>query len=300
MFFYKYGRLSRVTLLSLAFFWLSPSQATVRHEVVKGDTLSGISAQHLGSARHWPLLHQRNAAHVQNPHLIYPKQQIRIRNAWYGDVIVGAGRARIGKSQNLKMQSNPEEVNGYNPIKGQAAYWLGIGGGHFFVLTNTLDLGVGLEADYIDYEKSEGVVHPLVNIAPDFDTLNYRYHTKSYALLGSLRLRWWYSGVGFIEGYSAVGAARNMLSDYRESTPPGSTASPMTHPFQNAASTQAAFGVGVALGYQVSTRWALALGYRYLNTGRAKFKAPGEYDAQPQLSSGILSANMVYLDILFG
>ncbi len=287
-------------LIAILLGW-SQLKAAVRHEVVKGDTLSGISAQHLGDARHWSLLHRRNAAHIPNPHLIYPKQQVRLRNAWYGELLVGAGRTRSGKSQNLPMQSNPMmEVNGYEPIKGQAAYWLGVGGGHFFVLSHTLDLGLGVEADYIDYQDSEGVVHPLVNYAPDFDTLNYRYHTKSYVLLGKARLRWWYSGVGFVEGDAAVGAARNMLSDYQESIPAGSTAAPMTHPFQNAASTQAAFGVGVALGYQVSPRWALALGYRYLNTGRAKFKAPSEYDAQPRLTSGRLSANMIYLDVLFG
>lgn len=300
MFFYQYGRLSSLWLLMPLIFGWSQIHATVRHEVVAGDTLSGISAQHLGSAHHWPLLHQRNVAHIPNPHRLYPKQQVRLRNAWYAEALVGAGRARIGKTQTLTMQSAPLEANGYSPIKGQAAYWLGLGGGHFFVLSHTLDFGVGLEADYIDYQDSEGVVHPLINVAPDFDTLNYRYHTKSYVLLGNVRLRWWYQGIGFIEGEAAVGAARNMLSDYQESIPAGSTASPMTHPFQNAASTQAAFSVGIALGYQVSPRWALALGYRYLNTGRAKFKAPDEYTAQPQLASGLLSANMLYLDVLFG
>ncbi len=53
-------------------FLVAAVHATARHEVNKNDTLSHIAQHHLGDAQHWPLLHQRNAHHVKNPHLINP------------------------------------------------------------------------------------------------------------------------------------------------------------------------------------------------------------------------------------
>ncbi|HHL39354.1 MAG TPA: LysM domain-containing protein [Deltaproteobacteria bacterium] len=47
------------------------------HKVVKGDTLWDISARYLGDPWAWPRLWKRNPA-IENPHLIYPGDIIRI------------------------------------------------------------------------------------------------------------------------------------------------------------------------------------------------------------------------------
>ena len=286
-------------LLSFLLF-MNLTYAAVRHDVVKGDTLSGVSQQHLGHAQHWPLLHKRNISHVKNPHLIYPGQQLRIRNAWYSDVVLGAGLGFTGKTQTLVMQ--PGINFGYNAHRGQTAYLIGIGGGHSFVLAPAWDLSLGIEADYVDYGKGKGVVHPLINVLPNSDTLDYSYKAKAYTVMGDLRLRWWHTRRGFIEGYSSVGVARNTLSDYAEVPSAGSAAAPMVEGFQKRSSTAPAFSVGIAFGYQVNPKMTIEMGYRYINTGNAKFKTPAvpSLSAQPTFSAGKLSAHLLYFDLLFG
>jgi hypothetical protein len=47
------------------------------HDVVRGDTLWDVSQQYLSNPFFWPKVWQYNP-HVENPHLIYPGEQIRI------------------------------------------------------------------------------------------------------------------------------------------------------------------------------------------------------------------------------
>jgi opacity protein-like surface antigen len=279
---------------------VNATYAAGRHDVVKNDTLSGVSQQHLGQARHWPLLHKRNVSHVKPPPLIYPGQPLRIRSTWYGDVLLGAGLGFTGRAQTLVMQ--PGINFGYNPNRGQTAYLIGIGGGHSFILTPAWDLSLGIEADYVDYGKDKGLIDPLINISPHFDTLDYSYKAKAYTFMGNLRLRWWNTRRGFIEGYASLGIARNTLSDYTEVSSAGSSASPMLNRFQKRSSTAPAFSVGIAWGYQFSPKRAIEMGYRYINTGSAKFKTPDvpSLSGQPTLSAGKLSAQLIYFDLRFG
>lgn len=48
------------------------------YTVQKGDTLSKIAEQHLGSANQWSALFEANRGVIDNPDLIYPGQTIRI------------------------------------------------------------------------------------------------------------------------------------------------------------------------------------------------------------------------------
>ena len=193
-------------------------------------------------------------------------------------------------------------VNGYKGInnKGQQAYMFGLGGGYSFVLAPTWDLQLGLEAAYVNYNKSHGVVHPTINIAPNIDTLNYSYNTKSYTLMGASDLRWWVDQHSFVSGYAEAGIAWNMLSNYSETMPAGSSMSPTTKPFLDRTTRRPAFSVGIAIGYQVHAHWAIEMGYRYINTGNANLKAPAGSISQPNFASGILSAHMIYVNLLFG
>ena len=223
-----------------------------------------------------------------------------LRNTWYGNVFAGTGAAFIGKHQVLTMTSSV--VNGYdgNNSKEQQAYMLGLGGGYSFMLAPAWDLDVGLEATYINYNRSHGVVHPMVNISPNVDTLNYSYDAKSYALMGATDLRWWVDQHSFVSGYAAAGIAWNRLSSYSETVPPGSSMSPTTKPFLDRTTRQPAFSVGVAVGYQVHAHWAIEMGYRYINTRNANLKAPAGSISQPNFTSGILSAHMIYVNLFFG
>lgn len=298
MVFFQCKRQHGVIFLSILLTFIGHGQAVARHDVVKGDTLSGVSQQRLGRAQHWSLLHKRNAAHVKNPHRIYPSQSLRLQGPWYGNVLVGAGFAVTGKNQNLVVKSNVE--NGYSANReGSQSYFIGAGGGYRFILAPAWDLALGIEADYINYGRSSGVVHPLINFAPNHDILSYHYDAKSYAVMGNARLRWWHGRHGFIETSAAVGLAWNTLSNYTEIAPAGSTASPTISPFQDKTTRQPAFSLGIALGYQLNPRVALEMGYRYMNTGNAKLKVPAISDTQPTFTSGRLSAHMLYIDLLF-
>ncbi len=159
-----------------------------------------------------------------------------------------------------------------------------------------------MEADYIHYGKSKGIVRPLINLFPDFNTLDYSYKAKAYTLMTNLGLRWWSTHRAFIEGYSSFGVARNTLSGYEETPSAGSTAAPMQDGFQKRSSTSPAFSVGIAFGYQVTARVAFEIGYRYINTRSAHFKAPEAHNlcVQSALSAGNLSAQLFYLNLLFG
>lgn len=44
------------------------------HTVVKGDTLWGISAKHLGTGLKWKLVYEHNQGKIKDPHWIYPGQ----------------------------------------------------------------------------------------------------------------------------------------------------------------------------------------------------------------------------------
>lgn len=55
------------------------SDAPERYEVVRGDTLWGISARYLRSPWQWPELWQANP-HIRNPHLIYPGDVLVLGN----------------------------------------------------------------------------------------------------------------------------------------------------------------------------------------------------------------------------
>ncbi len=191
---------------------------------------------------------------------------------------------------------------GYDAHRGQTAYLIGIGGGRSFVLAPAWDISLGAEADYLHYGKGNGIVHPLVNLLPNTGTLDYAYKAKAYTLMGNARLRWWNTRRGFIEGYTSVGVARNTLSDYKEVPSAGSSASPMQASFQKRSTTAPAFSVGLAFGYQLTPRMAIEMGYRYINTGLAKFKTPdaASLSAKPTFSAGKLSAQLLYLDLFFG
>ncbi|WP_149196326.1 LysM peptidoglycan-binding domain-containing protein [Luteimonas suaedae] len=51
---------------------------TRSHTVAKGDTLSQISKQVYGSAKHWKAIFEANRDQLDNPDLIHPGQTLRI------------------------------------------------------------------------------------------------------------------------------------------------------------------------------------------------------------------------------
>jgi len=239
-------------------------------------------------------------AHAKDSHPMYSSQQLRLREAWYGNILFGAGLGFTGKSQTLTVQTGIDF--GYDAKRGgQAAYLIAIGGGHSFVIASAWDLKLGMEADYIHYGESKGIVRPLINVFPDYNTLDYSYKARAYTLMVNLGVRWWSTPRAFIEGYSSFGVARNALYNYEETPSAGSTASPMQAGFQRRSSTSPALSVGVAFGYQVAPTVAIEIGYRYINTRHAAFRVPNVSTLcfQSALSAGNLSAQLIYFNLLF-
>jgi len=93
------------------------------HQVRQGDTLWNLSARHHGSPHKWPELWSQNP-HIQNPHWIYPGDQLRLR-AGSGAGPGGGGR---GPRQTVSLGSTGVAGMG-DPNGGAGAAGAGPGGG---------------------------------------------------------------------------------------------------------------------------------------------------------------------------
>jgi len=86
--------------------------------VKKGDTLWGISAKDYiyGDPWQWPLIYKANRDKIRNPHLIYPKQRLRIPRDITCDDIIRARREALrtppppGVRPRYMGRIKPEEV----------------------------------------------------------------------------------------------------------------------------------------------------------------------------------------------
>jgi nucleoid-associated protein YgaU len=57
---------------------LDPYHGFAQHEVVAGDTLSGIAQHWYGDATQWPRIFEANRNQVLDPNLIFPGQVLRV------------------------------------------------------------------------------------------------------------------------------------------------------------------------------------------------------------------------------
>ncbi|MFW2569903.1 outer membrane protein [Legionella sp. 29fVS95] len=129
---------------------------------------------------------------------------------------------------------------------------------------------------------------------------NYKFHIRSVRAMAEAQFTWMLSQLAtFIN--IGVGPAWSRLNGYSES-PVDSIGYVALPPFQSRTDTNLAYQVGLGVGYRFNVKPSvlnhqheqIALGYRYINLGRASFGTRG--DVYPyRLDIGRLTTNEFYL-----
>lgn len=185
----------------------------------------------------------------------------------------GYGYTRTGNAQNIWLNTTPLPGLENNYSSG------GLHNGSFLLAVSvdkTLKTYhdytglVGVSAMFLRNPFIQGTVQPMVNVAPDFDTLTYTYDMNSYLLLLSGKA----SKDHLLEQLGAyielnAGFAVNNLFNYTENSPINSTAAPMLKPFGNHSVVKFAYAAGVGLLYRFPQAFTFSVGYLYVNTGSA-------------------------------
>ena len=217
-------------------------------------------------------------------------------------LVVGSGYTRMGESQNVWLANTPEpglENNYSSGGKQNNTVLFGLALEKALANLNGFDTAVGIEFDYLRTHSISEVVHPMINVAPDFDTLNYSYKMSSYLLQATAKL----SKVNIfhnIGGYFQVGmgGARNNLSDYTEESPIGSSAAPMLSPFGDDESTiQFAYSIGAGILCQPGKSVQLSIGYRYINSGMGGLKKSPLQQTNDTLEFSPISHHFIILGL---
>lgn len=234
---------------------------------------------------------------------------------WHKIFFLGYGLTQTSHNQTLVLFNTPAPglSNQYiNDSDAESAVMLGFGlSKTVTTLDNGTDISVGGEALYIRNDSARGTVHPMikagtnspppspiVNVAPNFDTLRFSYDIESYVFLASATAhkkkvaKTW---GGYISG--GIGGAINRLSDYMESIPPGSTAAPMLFPFRNKTKGRFAFSVGAGLTHEVGSHSLVAFGYRYVNTNSGQLGTTPQQTGQT-LGSKVLGHHLLTLSVI--
>ncbi len=222
---------------------------------------------------------------------------------WFGSVNLGGGVSRIGQTETLTLftSSSPGitdtyEANGNN----RSAGLLGIGGGYRFNSIQNLQFALGVSASYLAYSTVDGgIVHPLVNVAPDFDTLNYHYDVESYLFMvePTLLFPCQFGWRPFIS--IGLGVALNRLFNYTESTPPGSTAGPSMFPFRDHTTTRFAYTPRIGIEHALSDHTLIQVGYQYIHAGDAALGTAANQETNQHITSGQLNTHLVAINLLF-
>src|SRR5436190_11096546 len=94
---------------------------------------------------------------------------------WYGSANLGLGAAQIGKTETLNLftTSLPPITDTYvADHKYRFAGLLGVGAGYRFNEMRSITWSFGGSFSYLTYGTIRGSVHPLTNIANNFDRLS--------------------------------------------------------------------------------------------------------------------------------
>ena len=95
-------------------------------------------------------------------------------------LIVGSGNTGTSESENVWLANRPQpglENNYSSDGKESNTLLLGLALEKDLAinLPHGLESAVGVEIDYLRNHSLTGVVHPMINVASDFDTLHYSY-----------------------------------------------------------------------------------------------------------------------------
>ncbi|MDF1759854.1 MAG: hypothetical protein P1U40_04905 [Coxiellaceae bacterium] len=183
------------------------------------------------------------------------------------------------------------------------SYLLGIGAGVYKPLCKKLTLAVSVNIYRVDFHDVSGVVQPAYNIATDFDQLNYSYSVDpTYAGLIQGRLNWqaqWKSVKFSPYVMFGAGLAYNQVSNYSETAPTDSSASPTLNPFKDNGSMHAAVTVGIGISHTFNNQNTLGVGYQYFYANHAYFAIANNQTTPTEFKSPVLQGNYLTIDYTF-
>lgn len=188
----------------------------------------------------------------------------------------GGGYTRIKDTRNVWLAYTPEpglENEFVTDVKRHQTKMVGTGfEKHFPKQIMNLDSALGLEIDYLSNNSLSGIVRPMINVAPDFDTLNFSYHFNSLSLYvtGKLSKQILLPNLGaYIQG--GIGRTMNRLTRYSERFQNDTSAAPMIAPFGDGSNSNFGYFLGFGFSSKIQAT-QFSVGYRYVFSGSAEFK----------------------------
>lgn len=129
----------------------------------------------------------------------------------------------------------------------------------------------GFESSYTRVIKMSGLVHPLFNINPNFDTLTYTYAIRSVPFLFVTQLGFATSNKNETYLIGGAGISWNQASDYNEvPTQPALTAAPMRIMFKTHSALEFVYTIGAGFSHSITHSASWGLEYRFTGYGPAQ------------------------------
>ena len=192
-----------------------------------------------------------------------------------------------------------------NPDFRHSQLQLGIGAGLLMRASDQFLIQVGASLFHIfNTTVNQGLVEPLINIMPGFDTLDYRYDINYIPVFAELTIMSEHDWFGLhFRPYAVVGAgvSINEFKGYTEvATDPNSsaTASPNSL-FQNESLTQSAYELGAGFWFSINQHTKVTVDYRYMHLGDTRPATAAAQTTQTRLAVGNVDVHTFGLILLY-
>lgn len=217
---------------------------------------------------------------------------------WFAEITGAGGMSQIGESSTFALSSNV--TNSYSADnEREFAGFASLLGGYHFAINPQFQAGLGVEAGIINYGTFRGKVYPLVNVAPNFDTLQYEYTVETSLVMLYGQIVWIPEYVWHPYAAVAIGQGWNKMYSYSEKPTNCSSAAPSFALFRNKTRSDFAFTIGIGVNRQIAENINLEIGYLYVNTGHAYFNPSSIQTTSSTLKSGLLTAHLLQLGVSF-
>ena len=217
---------------------------------------------------------------------------------WFAEITGAGGMAQIGESRTLALSSNV--TNSYSADnEREFAGFASLLGGYHFAIYPQFQAGLGVQAGLINYGTFRGKVHPFVNIASNFDTLQYEYSVETAMVMLYGQVVWLSEYVWHPYVAAAVGEGWNKIYSYSENPTNCSSAATSFALFRNHTRSDFAFTLGFGINRVIAQHINFEIGYLYVNTGHARFNPASVQTTSSTLKSGSLSAHLIQLGVSF-
>jgi opacity protein-like surface antigen len=220
------------------------------------------------------------------------------------DFYLMGGPAFTRMEANNSISLNGLVTNDYNnDSKWYLEPLLGIGIGHTFTAEEQpFNLSLALSEYFTNYDDVTGTEYPFSNVG-SFDTLNYRYHSQTYATLFETRIS--YTDM-ILQPYilGGIGGAFNRLNGYTEFPANASlSAAAAKHTFDGHTDFSFSYELGVGLQKNIyydrtlNIQYLLSLDYRYLAFGAGEFGPASTQTTNQRMGIDNLSTQAVILSL---